>query len=56
MNLKFQDRKNKINIHTNDIAKTMQEQSTHSIQSDISGSYTGTPVDGDYPTQDADDL
>lgn len=35
-----------------DAYKSMDE----SIQSDINGSYTGVPLDGGEPVQDADDL
>ena len=34
----------------------MGEQGHQNILSDVLGSYTGTPVDGDMPEQDADDL
>lgn len=37
-------------------ARTMQEQSKNDIPSDVNGSYTGTPIDGGIPEQDADDL
>lgn len=35
-----------------DAYKTMDER----IQSDVNGSYTGVPLDGGEPVQDADDL
>ena len=37
-------------------ARTMQEQGRGDVVSDVLGSYTGTPVDGEVPEQDADDL
>ena len=37
-------------------ARVMQEQSKHGVPSDVNGSYTGTPIDGGTPEQDADDL
>ena len=37
-------------------AETMQEQGRGPIHSDILGSYTGTPEDGEVPDQDADDI
>ncbi len=37
-------------------ADTLPRQGRGNIQSDVSGWYTGTPVDGDVPEQDADDL
>lgn len=39
-----------------DDSRTLQEQGRGSIVSDILGSYTGTPEDGERPIQDADDL
>ena len=38
------------------IVCTLPEQGKTKIHSDISGSYTGTPIMGDMPVQDADDL
>ena len=37
-------------------ARTMHEQGRGSVVSDVLGSYTGTPADGEVPEQDADDL
>ena len=34
----------------------MKEEGKGEIRSDILGSYTGTPIRGDRPVQDADDL
>lgn len=45
---------NKQNIQ--DKAETLQQQGRGPIHSDILGSYTGTPEDGEVPEQDADDL
>ena len=39
-----------------DDSRTLREQGRGSIVSDILGSYTGTPEDGEHPVQDADDL
>lgn len=38
------------------IANTLKNEGRRSIISDIAGSYTGTPIDGGIPEQDADDL
>ena len=37
-------------------ASVMAEQSRHEVPSDVSGSYTGNPIDLETPEQDADDL
>jgi len=37
-------------------ARIMQEQSKNGVPSDVNGSYTGTPIGGGMPEQDADDL
>lgn len=37
-------------------SRTFQEQGRGSIPSDVLGSYTGSPEDGEHPVQDADDL
>lgn len=34
----------------------MREQGRGDVLSDVLGSYTGNPVDGEMPEQDADDL
>lgn len=34
----------------------LQHQSENAVPSDVNGSYTGTPIDGGQPVQDADDL
>lgn len=39
-----------------DAAQEMTKTGRQGIQSDTTGSYTGTSIDGDAPTQDADDL
>lgn len=39
-----------------DDARTLREQGRGAIASDVLGSYTGTPKDGEVPEQDADDL
>ncbi len=38
------------------IAGEKLAQQEDNIMTDVLGSYTGTPVDGDTPVQDADDL
>lgn len=38
------------------VASTLPNMSRGDIPSDILGSYTGTPRDGEKPDQDADDL
>ncbi len=35
---------------------TLPHEGRGDVLSDVLGSYTGTPVDGDRPEQDADDL
>ena len=37
-------------------ARTLQRQGRGEIPSDVLGSYTGTPEQGEMPEQDADDL
>lgn len=37
-------------------ADTLHTQAQEGIPSDVDGSYTGTPVGGGKPEQDADDL
>ena len=37
-------------------AETIRREGRGLIESDILGSYTGTPADGGMPEQDADDL
>lgn len=37
-------------------AKIMRQEGKGEIPSDVNGSYTGTPIDGGVPVQDADDL
>ena len=39
-----------------DDALTLQQQGRGTICSDVQGSYTGCPMDGEKPVQDADDL
>lgn len=41
---------------TNAAKAGMREQGRGDVISDVLGSYTGNPVDGDVPEQDADDL
>lgn len=38
------------------VALTLPQEGKGKIPSDVNGSYTGTPVDGEVPVQDADDL
>ncbi|MBE6758356.1 MAG: hypothetical protein E7552_07430 [Ruminococcaceae bacterium] len=40
----------------NSEAYIMPSEGRGAITSDVLGSYTGTPLDGDVPEQDADDL
>lgn len=37
-------------------ARTLREEGTGAILSDVQGSYTGMDIDGGRPVQDADDL
>lgn len=39
-----------------DDSLTLRQQGRGPIPSDVLGSYTGTPEDGEVPEQDADDL
>jgi hypothetical protein len=39
-----------------DSANVMKKQGRGRIVSDVLGSYTGTPSDGDVPEQDGDDI
>lgn len=39
-----------------DMVYTMPCEGKGKIASDVNGSYTGTPMDFEQPTQDADDL
>lgn len=38
------------------VAQALPQEGKGDIPSDVNGSYTGTPVDGEVPVQDADDL
>lgn len=38
------------------MVSVMRNQCLNEVPSDVTGSYTGTPLDGDIPEQDADDL
>ena len=38
------------------MVSAMRYESSHIIPSDVTGSYTGNPIDDDVPVQDADDL
>lgn len=49
---KRQKKKQMNSMKVRDIAQTLQETSN----TDVLGSWTGTPSDGDQPVQDADDL
>lgn len=46
--------KNKTEIDR--LIHTLPQEGKGQITSDVSGSYTGTPIDGGVPVQDADDL
>lgn len=48
------DKKKKIDIQQD--AETLRNQGRGDILSDVLGSYTGTPENGEEPEQDADDL
>jgi len=48
--------KKKEHTDPRELARVMREMSRGSIPSDVQGSYTGTPRDGEKPVQDADDL
>ncbi len=38
------------------MTSAMRDENRSDIPADVLGSYTGTPRDGEIPTQDADDL
>ncbi len=38
------------------MVSAMRNESAHIIPSDVTGSYTGNPIDDEVPVQDADDL
>ena len=38
------------------MVSAMRGESSHVIPSDVTGSYTGNPIDDEVPVQDADDL
>lgn len=39
-----------------EMVAAMRNQSAHGVPSDVTGSYTGNPIDDEVPVQDADDL
>ncbi len=51
-----QNNKQEVKPNINRMAATIQNMSKSEIPTDVMGSYTGTPRDGDTPEQDADDL
>ena len=51
-----QEDKDEVKPNINKMAATLQNMSKSEIPTDVMGSYTGTPRDGDTPDQDADDL
>ena len=46
----------KSNIDVYDLASTLKNEGNGSINSDVTGSYTGMTNDNEKPIQDADDL
>lgn len=46
----------RVSAHIADDSLTLRRQGRGKIESDVLGSYTGTPEDGEEPEQDADDL
>lgn len=50
------NRKSKKNDQAHQAAAAYNHSKKESIQSDVLGSYTGTPYSGAAPEQDADDL
>ncbi len=38
------------------VEQALRQEGKGEIPSDVNGSYTGTPIDGEVPVQDADDL
>ena len=46
----------RISAHIADDSLTLRVQGRGKIESDVLGSYTGSPEDGGVPEQDADDL
>lgn len=47
---------NKATMSTSELSKPLDTANDSSIISDVDGSYTGHPIDGGKPVQDADDL
>lgn len=43
-------------IRSSDLANPLDTATDGSVTSDVDGSYTGHPLDGGKPVQDADDL
>ncbi len=39
-----------------EMVSVMRNQSAHGVPSDVTGSYTGNPIDDEVPVQDVDDL
>ena len=55
MKNKNNDSKNQ-SVSSSDLAKPLDSATDGSVISDVDGSYTGHPLDGGKPVQDADDL
>lgn len=53
---KYKDNERKTFPIVADITGVWSETAQQEDISDYLGSYTGNPLDGDYPVQDADDL
>ncbi|MCI9273223.1 MAG: hypothetical protein HFE39_04600 [Clostridiales bacterium] len=51
-----QKRNEQTSNQAQEVAKVLRQEGKGEISSDVSGSYTGTPIDGGVPVQDADDL
>ncbi len=59
MNKKFKNENNsdkKSSVSSSELMKPLDTATESSVTSDVDGSYTGHPIDGGEPIQDADDL
>lgn len=54
--MKNKKKNNKSAINQSDLQKPLDTATDSSVVSDVNGSYTGHPIDGGMPVQDADDL
>lgn len=50
------NKRNNESNNVSELSKPLDTAEENSVTSDIDGSYTGHPLDGGVPVQDADDL